>query len=141
MNKILVIALGSNLGDKIKNLNQARLLLMQNVGLIIAQSREIETEPFGVWEPQPSYVNQVIVLVSEYSLDYIFQKTQEIEKKLGRQSKGDKRARTIDIDILFFGNAQRTSPELTIPHPGIFERSFVFEPLVEVLPYFRKFLP
>lgn len=140
MKKLLVLALGSNLGNKRQNLNQCRQWLLDTIGPILAQSQEIETEPFGVSEPQPSYVNQVIVLATDHSLEQIFRKTQEIEKFLGRHSKGDLKARTIDIDLLYFGNSQISSSDLTIPHPRILERSFVFGPLVEVLPYFRILL-
>jgi 2-amino-4-hydroxy-6-hydroxymethyldihydropteridine diphosphokinase len=126
------LALGSNLGDRVKNLNKAIASLVPQVQPLI-QSSIYQTEPWG-YSDQPKFLNQVIKAETTLDpfelLDYL----KELEKKLGRQETFRFGPRLIDMDILFYNDCSITTPKLTIPHPRIHERAFVLIPLAEVAP-------
>jgi len=135
---IVYLGLGSNLGNKAQYLNAAKDAIQQNVGEIIAESSIYETEAVG-FEGNPFY-NQVIKIETALPPESLLQKTQEIEKKLGRTKKkvikNNKPVysnRTMDIDILLYDDLQMDTKILTIPHPKMYEREFVMKPLKEVV--------
>ena len=137
----ICLALGSNLGNRVKNLILA-IKEISNYGKVIKKSIIIENDAFdcngNVDNSQNSYYNMVIWLEIEekHSPNEFLQITQQIEKKIGRIEKNNYSARTIDIDIIFFGNLILDSEILTIPHKKYQDRSFVVIPLVLANPYF-----
>ena len=133
MTKLLLISLGSNLGDRKNNILSAGNQLSISFGRPVRESALYETAPFGV-ETHPPYLNQVQVFESNLPVREIFQGCCDIEKELGRTGKGMLLPRTIDIDILAYGHETISEPDLVIPHPSMHLRNFVLEPLASVLP-------
>ena len=140
----LIIGLGSNLGDRRANLEEAVRQLSQLFGPPLAVSTFIETEPWG-YQSENSFLNGVVVFgvemvelvekVEEVEMVELLKKVQKVEMEMGRIRKpGGYTDRIIDLDILFFGDYVYSSPDLTIPHPHIFERDFVKIPLAEIRP-------
>lgn len=129
------IALGSNLGDRAKNINLALKYLREDPAVnILKTSSLIETKAVG-GPPQPNFLNGVVKLETNYSARQLLKKLQEIEFKLGRQTPRLKNyPRTIDLDILIYGNLKIDKGDLKIPHPRIWEREFVTVPLREIAP-------
>lgn len=133
--EILVLALGSNVGNRHQYLQQARASLVLIFGPMLAESPVYESDPWGV-QHSTRYLNQVLVFATEYDAVSILEFTQEAEKKMGRRQKGDLSPRTLDIDILYLGRQVVQKPQLFIPHPRIEQRKFVLQPLEDVLPGF-----
>lgn len=129
-----VLLLGCNIGDRTKYLNQAINALKNDVGTITQMSSIYESEPWG-FDCETSFLNQVIVLETEYAAEYLLDQIQEIEKKLGRRrtQKGYE-ARTMDIDILFYNDLILDTEHLKIPHTELHKRRFTLLPLSEILP-------
>lgn len=126
------IALGSNLGDREKNINLALEKLGQ-IGIIRRVSSLYETEPVG-YKDQPWFINLVCELETELPPQELLQSLKAIEKKMGRDPGPRFGPRPMDIDILLYDNLVLDTPELTIPHPRLAERAFVLIPLVEIAP-------
>ena len=127
------IALGSNIEPR-KDFMDKAIAAIQTFGELINASSIIETEPFG-FESETNFLNAVIEIKTDLSPRALLLNLQEIEKKLGRKSKSQNKnysSRTIDLDILYYGKQILVSPELTIPHPEIFNRDFVLIPLQEI---------
>jgi 2-amino-4-hydroxy-6-hydroxymethyldihydropteridine diphosphokinase len=127
------IALGSNIEPR-KDFMDKAIAAIQTFGELVNASSIIETEPFG-FESETNFLNAVIEIKTDLSPRALLLKLQEIEKKLGRKSKSQNKnysSRTIDLDILYYGKQILVSPELTIPHPEIFNRDFVLIPLQEI---------
>lgn len=127
------LGLGSNLGDRIENLRNAIKLLQNGSIDIIKCSNLYETDPRYITE-QPSFLNIVLDIITEYSPLELLYHVQNIENIMLRVREIKFGPRNIDIDILTYDDVQITSPELTIPHPLMFERNFVLTPLLDVLP-------
>jgi len=125
--------LGSNLGDRHSLLNQAIDHIASDIGQVIKTSSVYETQSWGK-EGAPDYLNQVILVDTELSAQVILQKILDIESGLGRQRAEKWGSRTIDIDILFYGQAVIDEPGLRIPHPELHKRRFTLEPLAEIAP-------
>lgn len=135
-NHIVFLGLGSNLGDKQKNIEQAYSLIEKRIGKIVSRSAFYITEPEG-FESGNRFVNSVCEVDTKLSAHEVLQETQEIEKKLGRIKKslnGVYSDRLIDIDILMFGNLIMEDPDLIIPHPRFHLRDFVLTPFAEISP-------
>ncbi len=133
----IFIATGSNIGDPIANLLLAKKKLQEHLTLI-AESRIYLSSPVDFLD-QPDFHNQVLEFSSDGAarpLD-LLQILLQIEIDMGRERKVPKGPRLIDIDILFYGFLETQSPDLEIPHPRLFDRSFVVLPLRE-LPGFKK---
>lgn len=137
------LALGSNIGNRAEYLRKAVVLLTQKVGEVVEKSEVIETEAVGF--DAPPFLNQVLAVRTTLSPMELLQVTQEIEKTLGRDYKTHYQDgvpiyhnRTIDIDILEYGNLRYQSEQLEIPHPRIYEREFVWKPLLEVKEKLKK---
>jgi len=126
------LGLGTNLGDRRTNLRRA-LDLIGEIGVIEALSSVYESEPVG-YRAQPDFWNLVLRLRTELTPWELLRATQEIETRLGRVRSFENAPRTIDIDILLYGDQTTDEPELTIPHPRIGERAFVLRPLLELDP-------
>ena len=130
------LSLGSNKGDRQKNLNLAIELISNRIGSIVSQSDFFVTEPVG-FKSAHLFYNIAIGIKTTYMATDILKITQQIEKELGRKRKsvnGVYHDRTIDIDILIYDNCIINTPELQIPHPRMKERRFVLEPLAEIAP-------
>jgi len=133
VHRLLLLSLGSNLGDRAAFLDFARLRIREELGEIDSASGIDETDGFGV-TGHPPYLNQVITLFTGLSPEEILDITQNIEREAGREGKGLLLPRCLDIDILALGNLIRSKPELTIPHKSMHIRAFVLKPLCEILP-------
>jgi 2-amino-4-hydroxy-6-hydroxymethyldihydropteridine diphosphokinase len=132
------LSLGSNLGDRASTLLEA-LHRLRQLGTIVAVSSLYETEPVEVApeDLQPWYLNCAVVIESGLMPEQFLAATQAVELALGRQRIGRHTPRTLDIDILLFGEAVVKTAELTIPHPGLARRRFVLQPLAEIAPDVR----
>ena len=126
------LGLGSNLGDRMSNLASAVERLSREI-TIKKISSVYETEPV-YYKEQPLYLNAVLSAVTELEPFELLRFVKGIESDLGRQPSFRNAPRTIDIDILFYGDQIVETPELIIPHPRIAERVFVLVPLAEIAP-------
>lgn len=126
------LGFGSNLGDRKQNLARALELLSRQV-VVEKLSSIYETEPAG-YEQQPLFLNAVCRISTELSSEKLLRLAKEIEAELGRVPSFPNAPRTIDIDILFYGDNVFSNKELTIPHPRLVERAFVLVPLAEIAP-------
>lgn len=129
------LLLGSNLGDRKTYLKEALLQLQESVGRIIRTSSIYETQSWGIAD-QPDYLNQVVEMETLFLPDKILEKTQKIEEILHRERTKKWDSRTIDIDVLFYGEEVVDLPQLKIPHPQIQNRLFTLVPLDELIPNF-----
>jgi 2-amino-4-hydroxy-6-hydroxymethyldihydropteridine diphosphokinase len=119
------------LGDRAAALSEAIERLRQ-LGTIVAISSLYETKPVEVEDQQPLYLNCAVAIETSLTPEQFFAGTRAVEQALGRQRCVRHAPRTLDIDILLFGDAVVTTPELTIPHPGLARRHFVLQPLEEI---------
>ncbi|MEE8317762.1 MAG: 2-amino-4-hydroxy-6-hydroxymethyldihydropteridine diphosphokinase [Candidatus Omnitrophota bacterium] len=128
------IGIGSNLGDRQKNMEEAIQRLRERKGIIVKGiSRIYETDPVG-GPHQPRYLNGVIEIETELGPRKLLSFTQEIENQLGRDRTTVKNGpRTIDLDILTYGDREIDEEDLKIPHPKMSERQFVQKPLRDLL--------
>jgi len=123
------VGLGSNLGDRETNIRDA-------AGLVGATrlSAIVETEPWG-YKDQPLFLNAVAELDTDLGPRPLLGRLLEVEQQLGRVRTGQRYGpRTIDLDLLLFGDVRLAEPGLEIPHPRLHERLFVLEPLAELVP-------
>lgn len=130
----IYLGLGSNLGDRRANIERSISLLVSNGLSLQKHSTVIETDPVGGPEDQGKYLNSVLKAETTLSPAELLQLINKIEKKLGRIRTIVNEPRTIDIDILLYDNIETNEPDLTIPHPRMFERNFVLGPLKEIEP-------
>lgn len=133
---ITYLGLGTNIGNKRRNLITAAALLAERVGDVLALSGFYETEPWG-FESNNWFLNAAVKLNTDYSPQELLVITQQIEKELGRteKSNGTYHDRVIDIDILLYDDEVLQTSELVLPHPLMHERKFVMEPLAEIAPF------
>ena len=128
------LGLGSNLGDRLANLQAAVDALQAEPGLrVAASSRVWETTPVG-GPPQPDYLNAVVRIETDLSARDLLDVARRVESRLGRIRKERWGARTIDVDVLLFDQEQIDEPDLVVPHPRMKERAFVLLPLLELEP-------
>lgn len=128
------VGLGSNLGETLTNLAEARRRLAGLPGIrLTATSKVYRTEPQGVRE-QPWFANQVVRLEvdADVTPERLLAAVKGIERDMGRTEGVRFGPRVIDLDILLFGAEVREGAELTLPHPRLTERAFVLVPLVEL---------
>ena len=125
------IALGSNLGDRLANLQRAVELLAGRDGVrVLKASRVYETDPVG--PPQPDYLNAVLEIETSLPPARLLEEAQLVERELGRVRTERWGPRTIDIDLLTYGDERIDQPDLQIPHPRMHERAFVLVPLLGI---------
>jgi len=128
--KTVYLSLGSNVGDRESNLRTAIEKLGQ-LGKVLAVSSFYETEPVD-FAAQPWFLNCAVALRTELMPKLFLSKMLAIEQQMGRRRNLPKGPRTIDIDILLFGNSIIRAPQLDVPHPAMHQRRFVLEPLAEI---------
>ncbi len=129
------VGLGSNLGDRAGNLLLAVRGLMEASFCVEKLSAVYETEPFGVEDHAP-YLNMVAEIhVTNISASQMLARMLRIEYLLGRREKNQKKPRTVDLDLLLYGNFQSYTEFLILPHPRMHERRFVLVPLAEIAPH------
>ena len=124
------LGIGTNLGDRERNLEEARAVLSQKLE-ILKESSLYQTAPWGYLD-QPSFLNQVIEAQTDLSSLNLLGFLKDTEKLLGRQANFRYGPRLIDLDILFFGNRIIQTPRLQVPHPRLTQRAFVLVPLAEI---------
>ena len=129
---MVFIGIGSNLGNRIKNINKAKYLLSLN-GINILKSSSYYESLSWPDRSKPKFINIVIQLDTDISVKKILQISQSIENKLGRKKTYKNAPRTCDIDILSYKN-RVISGDITIPHKRMSKRNFVLIPLFEIAP-------
>lgn len=130
------LGLGTNLGDKEANLKAAVEEIRKRVGEVTSLSAFHASEPWG-FTSENTFLNAVCCVSTDFSPVEVLRLTQDIERSLGRLKKsvnGHYSDRLIDIDILLYDDLRITTPELTVPHPLMWERDFVIVPLREIAP-------
>lgn len=135
MEKTVYLSLGSNVGDREANLQQA-IEKLGEVGNVLAVSSFYETEPVE-FTAQPWFLNCAVAVRTELMPKLFLAKVLAIEQRMGRRRTQPKGPRTIDIDILLFGNSVIHTLGLDVPHVAMHERRFVLEPLAEIAPEVR----
>ncbi|TSA32295.1 MAG: 2-amino-4-hydroxy-6-hydroxymethyldihydropteridine diphosphokinase [Porphyromonadaceae bacterium] len=137
----LIIGLGSNLGDRRKNIETAIALIGERIGLVTAESTFVETEPWG-FESENKFLNCAIIVGVESCSSGSYSSSaagiigilQSIEYGFGRVRTGVYTDRAIDLDILFYGDEIINEPGLIVPHPKLHERDFILISLMELCP-------
>lgn len=126
---VAYVGLGSNLGDREAQINRAAELLGA-----LRLSTIVETEPWG-YEAQPKFLNAVAELETALEPRELLDQLLDVERQLGRERIGPRWGpRTIDLDLLVYGDLMLDEPGLTVPHPELAQRLFVLEPLAELAP-------
>ena len=126
------LSLGSNLGDRMGYLRAVVGALGRGALLEVrAVSKVYETEPVEVEGPQPDYLNCVVEVEYEASAVELLRFCQGVEAALGRDRKGEKLPRTVDVDVLIFGGEILDGPHLVVPHPGV-SRAFNLRGLADL---------
>jgi 2-amino-4-hydroxy-6-hydroxymethyldihydropteridine diphosphokinase len=131
MKNITFLLLGSNLGDRKKNLSTARNAIEISVGDVLKASSIYETGAWGKTN-QPDFLNQALKVQTTLSPEDLLAEILKIELTMGRRREVHWGERTIDIDILLYETAIISLPSLTIPHPQLQNRRFALEPLAEI---------
>ncbi len=134
ISEICYLILGTNQGEKIKNIEKTRMLILKTCGKIIHSSSIYHTEPWG-FISEDFFLNQIVIISTTLQPRELLENILQIEKEMGRErikNRDTYSSRVIDIDILFYGQHEVNEPDLTIPHPRIEERAFVLVPLSEI---------
>jgi len=129
------VGLGSNLGDREATIRAAVDALAEEDGIeVVAASTLRETEPVGVGE-QPRFLNGAVALDTTLEARELLDRLLAVEQRFGRvRVPGEHAPRTLDLDLLLYGDERIDEPGLTVPHARLHERRFVLEPLVDVAP-------
>ncbi len=133
MQVITVLSLGSNVGDRLNYLTLSKTAIQNYIGSIQFSSNIYETEPWGI-DNQDSYLNQVVTVQTDRTPNDLLDNIHLIERELGRIRRVHYGPRTIDIDILYYGERIIDIENLKIPHSHIQKRRFILVPLSEILP-------
>jgi 2-amino-4-hydroxy-6-hydroxymethyldihydropteridine diphosphokinase len=140
---MLYLALGTNMGDKVRNLEKAIKEIERQIGTVVSRSAFVSTEPWG-FQSDNGFLNACIAVDTDIPAELVLQRCQMIEKKMGRKTKSTKETmpdgtvrhiyhdRVIDIDIIIYDELIIHTPTLTIPHPLMDKRKFVLEPLAQI---------
>lgn len=132
---VVLISLGTNMGNKRGNLLTATALLAERVGDILALSSIYETEPWG-FRSENSFLNAALIQITKLSPTGLLDATRLIEIEMGRieKSDGTYHDRIIDIDILLYDDLIYEDERLSLPHPLMHKRTFVMQPVAEIAP-------
>jgi 2-amino-4-hydroxy-6-hydroxymethyldihydropteridine diphosphokinase len=129
------VGLGANIGDRRLSLASALDALASEPGIeVIAVSSQRETDPVG-YADQPRFLNAAVAIDTELAPRELLDRLLDVERRLGRTRDGPRFGpRTIDLDLLVYGDEQVDEPGLEVPHPRLHERRFALEPLHELDP-------
>ena len=130
---LVAIALGSNVGDRDAHLDYAVSRLSQLLTDLRSSSR-YDTEPVDVIGDQPRFLNAAVVGRTTLGATELLAAIQQIEQQRGRERPYTNAPRTLDLDLILYGNAVISLPTVVVPHPRFRERRFVLEPLAEIAP-------
>ena len=130
---VIHLLLGSNVGNRFKQLEKAREQVETKIGKIIKKSKIYETQPWGENE-QDEFLNQALEAETKLKPKKVLEKIAEIEKLMEREETYKWGPREIDIDILMYGDEMICEMDLTIPHPFLHERRFTLITLSEIAP-------
>lgn len=126
------LCLGGNIGDTRNYLQNAVAMIGRRIGRVVSQSAVYQSEPWG-FNAEQMFLNQVVVAETELEPHAVLELCLQIEAELGRTRSGNGyEPRTIDIDIVFFGQQIISQPDLQVPHPLMHHRNFVLRPLCDV---------
>ena len=131
-----LLALGGNLGNPRDTLDRAIAMLCDGTEVrLTARSSDYSTPPWGV-EDQPRFVNLAVAVETTLAPHALLERAQAVERALGRNRAIERRfgPRTADIDLIAYDDLVLDTPDLTLPHPRLFERAFVLVPLAEIAP-------
>ena len=131
-----LIAFGGNVGDVRATLERAVAAFCGDADLnLLARSSDYRTPPWGV-DDQPPFINRCIAVRTELLPHDLLERSQAIERALGRDRAQERRwgPRAVDIDLIAYDDLVLNTPKLTLPHPRLFERAFVLVPLAEIAP-------
>jgi 2-amino-4-hydroxy-6-hydroxymethyldihydropteridine diphosphokinase len=135
MHTKVALSVGSNVGDREAYIRDA-VLRLKSAGRVISVSSIYETAPVEV-EKQDWFLNSAVMLETTATPEQVMANLLHMEEAMGRRRVVKKGPRTIDIDIVLFGDMVVDSPQVTIPHPAMHRRRFVLEPLAEIAPEAR----
>ncbi len=133
----LFLSLGGNLGNTREIFEGAYPLIEKKIGKISVYSSVYQTEAWGPI-PQADFLNQVVLVTTTLKPEACLTELLEIEREFGRERKERWGPRTLDLDILFYGDVIIAESDLSIPHPRIAERKFILAPLAEIAPTFKN---
>lgn len=129
------LGLGSNEGDRLRNLRDARQVLGRRGVTVTASSSVYETAPQGEVTDQADFLNACVRIDTELGPEQLLDACKEVERELGRRPGGPRHGpRPIDVDLLLLGGLEHSSERLQLPHPEVSSRRFVLEPLLELDP-------
>ena len=132
----LFLSLGGNLGNTREIFEGAYPLIEKKIGKISVYSSIYQTEAWGPI-PQADFLNQVVLVSTSLKPEACLTELLEIERQFGRERKERWGPRTLDLDILYYGDVIIAESDLSIPHPRIAERKFILTPLAEIAPLFE----
>jgi len=131
---IAFVGIGSNLEDPEQQVKNAFAELDRLPHTrVVRRSSLYRSAPVG-YDAQPDFINAVVQLETGLAAERLLAELQALEARHGRARSFPNAPRTLDLDLLLFGDARRSSPELTLPHPRMHERAFVLRPLLEIAP-------
>ena len=131
---VAYLLLGSNIGDRAAHLQQARKALATAAGELVAVSSLYETAAWGL-EDQPAFLNQALAVRTALSAPALLAACLATEQQAGRERLQRWGARTLDVDILLYGQEIIATPTLTVPHPALPARRFALLPLAQIAPH------
>ena len=131
----LILLLGGNIGDTVSYLKEAKTCIEKSIGEIEKTSALYESEPWG-FDSQQNFLNQALVVKTLFDPNQVLSEIHKIEANLGRvrDNSGEYKARTVDIDIIFYNDLISINPDLIIPHKSLQERRFALLPISEIAP-------
>lgn len=138
--RLAVIALGSNLGDCATTVQSAMAALERLAASPLLRSSLWRSTPVDCPPGAPDFINAVVVFepIPGETPESLLEKLRAIERQYGRKRSGvANEARSLDLDLIAFGDERRDTPQLTLPHPRATSRTFVLAPLAEILPDFQ----
>jgi 2-amino-4-hydroxy-6-hydroxymethyldihydropteridine diphosphokinase len=129
------LGLGSNEGDRLRNLRAARAALEARGVRVLRSSSVFETQPQGEVTDQPDFLNACLAVETDLGPEEVLDACKAVERELGRTPGGARHGpRSIDVDLLLLGDLEYRSERLAVPHPELERRRFVLEPLLELDP-------
>jgi 2-amino-4-hydroxy-6-hydroxymethyldihydropteridine diphosphokinase len=130
---VTYLLLGSNVGDRLKNLEKAKTLITDKIGNVVKASKVYQTEPWGERD-QEDFLNQALQVETKLKPKKVLGAIADIEKLMDREETYEWGPREIDVDILIYEEEMICEVDLTIPHPFLHERKFTLIPLSEIAP-------